>query len=135
MLLRALLLATAAVQAVVLRPEQFGLCKPDGVTLCTAAIRRAIAACEANRGCALLFEGPGIYLTQSINLTSNMELRIGANATVLGTSEDRYNSEAAGWPVLPWPEYPSLPTRTPSRAWQVRTWQHACRSRRLTACC
>ena len=118
MLWRASLLALSA-SATVLRPEDFGSCSPDGITLCTAAIRQAVAACRRNQGCVLRFDGPGTYLTQAFNLTSNMEVRIAPYATVLGTTEDRYNSEDAGWPVLLWPEYPSLPTRTPAKAWQV----------------
>eukprot|EP01052_Picozoa_sp_SAG31_P046554 SAG31_NODE_8951_length_1358_cov_1.005560_1_plen_255_part_10 len=95
-----------------LRPEQFDGCVPDGKTLCTTGIRKAIASCPP-AGCALLFSGPGVYLTQPFNLTSNLELKIGGGATILATSEDRYNLDYSGgdWPVLPWAEYPSLPTR------------------------
>ena len=62
-----------------------------------------------------------LHRTQAFNLTSNIIVKIGPNATILGTSEDRYNLEKDGgdWPVLPWPEYPSLPTRSPSPAAQA----------------
>lgn len=95
----------------VFRPEDFG-CVADGRSLCTAGIRKAFASCPAS-GCVVEFAGPGIYLTQAFNLTSNVVVRIGSSATILATSEDRYNLNAAGgdWPVLPWAEYPSLPTR------------------------
>ena len=112
-----LLLMAAA--PLLFRPEDFG-CTPDGRTLCTAGIRKAIASCPAS-GCVVDFAGPGTYLTQTFNLTSNLELRIGPNATILGTSEDRYNLEHAGgdWPVLPWAEYPSLPTTSVNPAYQA----------------
>ena len=94
------------------RPEDHG-CKPDGITLCTTAIKAAIASCPASGTCVVEFSGPGVYLTQAFNLTSNLELHIGPDATILGTSEDRYNlnGEGGDWPVLPWAEYPSAPTR------------------------
>jgi polygalacturonase len=113
-MMRWLLLTSAlftAVSSVAFRPEDFG-CVPDGRSLCTTGIRKAFASCPAS-GCVVEFAGPGTYLTQAFNLTSNLELRIGADATILATSEDRYNLDHAGgdWPVLPWAEYPSLPTR------------------------
>jgi polygalacturonase len=103
----------------VFRPEDFG-CVPDGRSLCTAGIRKAFASCPAS-GCVVEFAGPGTYLTQAFNLTSNLEVRIGSRATILATSEDRYNLNAAGgdWPVLPWAEYPSLPTRNTNPAAQA----------------
>ena len=112
-------LAPAASGSLTLTPEHYG-CVPDGVVLCSAAIRKAVAHCETVGACTLTFQS-GTYLTQAFNLTSNMEIRIGANATILGTSEDRYNLAAHGgdWPVLPWPEYPSLPTRSPQAAAQA----------------
>ena len=102
------------------RPEDHG-CKPDGITLCTAAIKTAIASCPASGACVVEFSGPGVYLTQAFNLTSNLELRIGPEATILGTSEDRYNlnGEGGDWPILPWPEYPSSPTRGPEASAQA----------------
>ena len=51
---------------------------------------------EAAGGCELSFAGPGTYLTQAFNLTSNIVVRIGASATILGTSEDRYNLNHLG---------------------------------------
>ena len=84
-----LLLAQAASEASLFRPEDFG-CVPDGKKLCTAGIRKALSLCPPS-GCVVEFAGPGTYLTQPFNLTSNLELRIGARATILGTSEDRYN--------------------------------------------
>ena len=103
-----------------MRPEDYG-CVPDGETLCSPAIRKAVRNCAAAGGCTLEFAGPGTYLTQAFNLTSNIIVKIGPNATILGTSEDRFNLEKDGgdWPVLPWPEYPSLPTRSPSPAAQA----------------
>jgi len=67
--------ATASGAALLFRPEDFG-CVPDGVTLCTAGVRKAFASCPAS-GCVVEFAGPGTYLTQAFNLTSNLELRIG----------------------------------------------------------
>ena len=55
---------------------------------------------------------------KGFNLTSNIEVVLGAKATILGTSEDRYNIHG-DWPVLPWAEFPSLPTRTTERAYQA----------------
>ena len=111
--------ASASASSSHFRPEDFG-CVPDGRTLCTAGIRKAFASCPAS-GCVVDFAGPGVYLTQAFNLSSNLELRIGANATILATSEDRYNLNHAGgdWPVLPWAEYPSLPTRNVNSAAQA----------------
>jgi polygalacturonase len=105
-----------AAAPLLLRPETFG-CVPDGRTLCTAGIRKAIASCPT-AGCVVDFAGPGTYLTQPFNLTSNLELRIGPNATILGTSEDRYNLNS-DWPILPWAEYPSLPTRNTNPSFQA----------------
>ena len=163
MLLLLLRMLARAHATSVFRPEQFDNCVPDGKTLCTAGIRKAIAACPASGGCIVEFAGPGTYLTQAFNLTSNLEVRIGSNATILATSEDRYNLNHAGgdcqplpilpiccgrrargrgggsaeggvgggncdsismfaigdWPVLPWAEYPSLPTRNDNPVYQA----------------
>ena len=90
---------SAQPSAVPNRPEDYG-CKPDGIALCTNAIKQAIASCPASGTCVVEFSGPGVYLTQAFNLTSNLELRIGSEATILGTSEDRYNLNAAGAPQI-----------------------------------
>eukprot|EP01050_Picozoa_sp_SAG11_P043760 SAG11_NODE_20904_length_436_cov_0.732938_1_plen_87_part_10 len=83
MLVASELLTGAITSGAVLYPEDFG-CVPDGRALCTAGIRKAFASCPAT-GCVVEFAGPGTYLTQAFNLTSNLELRIGADATILAT--------------------------------------------------
>ena len=44
-----------------MRPEDYG-CVPDGETLCSPAIRKAVRNCAAAGGCTLEFAGPGTYL-------------------------------------------------------------------------
>jgi polygalacturonase len=53
----------------------------DGVTDCTAAIRRAIAACRAAGGGRVVVEG-GTYLTGAIHLASRVNLHVAGGATL-----------------------------------------------------
>ncbi len=62
---------------------------PDGRTMDTAAIARAVAACAAARGGTVVFPA-GRYLTGSIALESNMTLQLEAGSELLysGNPED-----------------------------------------------
>ncbi len=57
---------------------------PDGKTLNTNAIQAAIDTCSKDGGGRVLIEN-GVYMTGSIELFSNVELHISANATLLGS--------------------------------------------------
>lgn len=58
----------------------------DGMTLNTAAIQRAIDDCAASGGCTLRFP-PGRYLTGTIQIKSNVRLRLEEEATLLGSTD------------------------------------------------
>ncbi len=60
---------------------------PDGATLATAPIQRAIDACAAAGGGIVAF-APGTYLTGSLFLKSDVHLRVGAGVTLLGVQND-----------------------------------------------
>lgn len=62
--------------------RQFGA-TGNGRTLDTAAINKAIEAVDAAGGGTVLFPA-GIYLSGSIHLRSNLVLRLGAGATIVG---------------------------------------------------
>lgn len=113
-----------ACAAPVLTIEMFGG-TADGISNNAAAIHKAVSTCKANGGCTLLFAGPGTYLSSAMNLTSNMKLQVNAGAVLAGTQTNLDNCAAPrgpdghlgnctnskSWPILPWPEYPSLPNR------------------------
>ena len=69
--------------------------KPDGATVSTAAIQKAIDACAA-RGGIVAFK-PGNYLTGAIFLKSNVHLRVDENVILLGSQNEA--------------DYPKIPTR------------------------
>jgi polygalacturonase len=73
---------------------------PDGKTLCTAAIQKAIDRCGAAGGGTVYFP-PGTYLSGTIMLKSFVALHLEANATLLGS------------PNLA--DYPAIPAKTESR--------------------
>ncbi|MDP4291796.1 MAG: glycosyl hydrolase family 28 protein [Bacteroidota bacterium] len=56
----------------------------DGQTLCTKAIQKAIDACAQKGGGIVTFE-PGTYVTGSIFLKSNVQLRIDKGVLILGS--------------------------------------------------
>jgi hypothetical protein len=78
-------------------------CVADNSTDNRAAITRALAACTAASGCTLTFPSPGIYITGPIALVSNLTLIVPPHTTLHGARSN------IGWPVLPFPEYPSAP--------------------------
>ena len=63
--------------------EEFGAV-PDGTTLNTAAIQRAIDACHEAGG-GTVHCGPGCFLTGSIELKSNVTLDVGPGCRLLGS--------------------------------------------------
>lgn len=70
----------------------------DGKSLDTVAIQSAIdAAADAGGGVVLL--APGVYLSGSLRLKSRIELRIQANATLLGSSS-RSDYQKGRWFAL-----------------------------------
>ena len=86
-LLTALLLAPlAALHAAdaVFDPCRFGA-KPDGQTLCTEAIQKAMDACSTAGGGTVLLAG-GKFLSGTIYPRSHVTLEIAAGATLLGST-------------------------------------------------
>ena len=73
--------------------------KPDGVTLNTAAIQRAIDAAAKEPGSAVVFT-PGTYLTGSIFVKTGVTLRLDKGVTLLGSQHIE--------------DYPLLPTASPA---------------------
>ncbi len=73
----------------------------DGTTLDTSAINAAIAACSAHgRGTVLL--PPGVYLTGSVHMKSNVALKLEGGAILRGTSDmAQYDPREEN----PWSEY------------------------------
>ncbi|MBR2510371.1 MAG: hypothetical protein IKB71_11600 [Lentisphaeria bacterium] len=66
----------------------------DGITKDTAAIQRAIDECAVQGGTVIV--PPGVYLTGSIYLKSNVELHIQKGATLLGSPDlNDYNEDDA----------------------------------------
>lgn len=64
----------------------------DGKTHDTAALNKAVAACAAAGGGQVLFP-PGVYLTGTIHLKSNITLLLEAGAQIVGTSDlDQYQN-------------------------------------------
>ncbi len=72
--------------------------RPDGRTLNTAAIQRAIDACNASGGGRVVC-GPGSYLTGSLLLKSHVELHLMPGCRLIGSRrlEDYEVFEAAGF--------------------------------------
>ncbi|KAM1585036.1 hypothetical protein ACFX1Z_037956 [Malus domestica] len=74
----------------------------DGVTLNTKAFREAIYRIQhlKRRGGTLLYIPPGVYLTESFNLTSHMTLYLAKGAVIRATQDTR------NWPLIaPLPSY------------------------------
>jgi polygalacturonase len=70
--------------------QEHGVC-PDGKTLNTKALQLVIDACYDAGGGIVLFE-PGIYLTGSLELKSNVELKLLPGCKILGsTNIDDYD--------------------------------------------
>ena len=68
--------------------------KGDGIAKDTAAIQRALNACEKTGGSVVV--PPGTYLTGSIYLGDNTELHLAEGATILGSPDlDDYNAPDA----------------------------------------
>lgn len=58
---------------------------PDGKTICTKAIQRALDACGQSGG-GMVYVPPGVYLTGTLNLRSFTTLYVEAGATLLGSA-------------------------------------------------
>ena len=58
--------------------------KPDGKTLCTAAVQAAVDACAADGGGTVRFP-PGTFLTGALVMKSGVALEIDEGATLLGS--------------------------------------------------
>jgi polygalacturonase len=70
---------------------------PDGTTLCTKAIQRAVDEC-AKSGGGKVAVPPGRFLTGAIFLRSHIEFEVMAGATLLGsTNMDDYPVIAGSW--------------------------------------
>lgn len=59
---------------------------PDGQTLCTTILQQAIDEASALPQGGRVYVGPGRYLTGSVELKSNVELYLDAEATLLGST-------------------------------------------------
>lgn len=72
---------------------------PDGKTLTTAAIQKAIDAC-ADDGGGVVLVPKGEYLTGTLNLKSNVEFRLEQGSRLVATTDlkqyQRHNDELAG---------------------------------------
>jgi len=68
--------------------------KGDGVTMDTIPIKKAISDCSQAPGNVLLFP-PGNFLTAPFNLTSNLNVEITPNATLLASQNP------SDWPIIP----------------------------------
>jgi polygalacturonase len=62
--------------------------KPDGITDCTAAFQRAIAACTRAGGGRVVTSG-GTFFTGPIHLASNVNLHVAEGATIRFSTEPR----------------------------------------------
>ena len=86
-------------QSAALDVARFGA-KPDGHTLSTIALQKAIDACAAQGG-GVVRVGPGTYLTGTLFLRSKVTVELDAGATLLGSTD------LADYPHMT----PSYPTR------------------------
>ena len=79
-------------------PCRFGA-KPDGATLCTAAIQKAIEQCASNGGGTVRLSA-GTWLTGTIFLRSHVTLQLDAGCTLLGSTNcnDYLHHKADGPP-------------------------------------
>lgn len=80
----ACVLVGTSAHASVCNVQAFGA-KPDGITMNTAAIQRAIDACAAKGGGTVRLAG-GVFLSGPIVLKSNIYLEVAKGATLLGSS-------------------------------------------------
>jgi polygalacturonase len=74
----------AHARAAVCNVRDYGA-KPDGTTMNTAAIQKAIDSCAEKGGGKVLLEG-GTFLSGPIVLKNNIDLDVAAGATLLGSS-------------------------------------------------
>jgi hypothetical protein len=68
--------------------------KGDGIAMDTLAINSAVQDCHSRGGGTVLVE-PGTYRTGTINLMDNIELRLDAGATLLGSADNADYSHLA----------------------------------------
>jgi polygalacturonase len=93
-LLLTLATASAHAESPILSANRYGA-KPDGTTLNTIAIQKAIDAAAKSHGTVTFF--PGTYLTGSLFLKSGVTLQVPEGATLIGSQK--------------LVDYPMLPTR------------------------
>ena len=74
--------------------------QPDGKTICTESINKAVSQCNAIGGGQVYFP-PGIYLSGTIVLKDNVELYLEKNSTLLASTS------IGDYPIMPKSEYPS----------------------------
>ncbi|MGB2864322.1 MAG: glycoside hydrolase family 28 protein, partial [Sedimentisphaerales bacterium] len=60
--------------------------KPDGKTLCTTSIQKAIDACSQSGG-GTVYLSPGTFLSGTIYFKSGVTLRLAAGSTLLGSTD------------------------------------------------
>jgi len=80
------LFATASVfgAEIIYNVRDYGA-KPDGKTMCTKSIQKAIDECAENGGGTVYFP-PGTFLSGTIYMKSNVTLRLDTGSTLLGSS-------------------------------------------------
>lgn len=72
--------------------------KGDGTTLDTEALQAAIDACTADRGGTVLVPA-GVFVIGTVEMKSNVTLRIAAQGKLLGSADGKQYSAAAGIPL------------------------------------
>ena len=80
--------ATMAAERKVYDATTYGA-KPDGTTLCTAAIQKAIDECAAKGGGIVRLSG-GKFLSGTIFMKSKVTLKIAENSTLLGSTDIKH---------------------------------------------
>jgi len=92
-----LLLVSLHLPAKDYKASEFGV-KPDGITINTCSIQKAIDYINENGGGRLVFEA-GNYVTGSIYLKSNVTIQLNYGATLLGSTNpfDYDKNKRIGW--------------------------------------
>ena len=72
--------------------------KGDGVSLDTAAVQAAIDACNRDKGGTVLVPA-GTFVTGTVEMKSNVTLRIAAGGTLLGSADGKHYHSVGAIPL------------------------------------